>query len=122
MEGNIFRLGDTYIQAAEGQKWRLKVAPSCFKEITWASVGLAESQHLEREFMDRVLDCFMSTYNSFDWYQHCLPLRDIALSAATQPTMVCHAPLKGLFPVVAGMGALQGGSWMLAGEKVHTMP
>lgn len=55
----------TYTQVAKVQE----LASHCF-EVTHTSVELAYSQCLEREFLDRVLDHFMSTY---DWHQRCLP-------------------------------------------------
>lgn len=45
----------------------------CFKEATHAIVEVAELQLKETEFKGRVLDHFVSIYDTPDWHQFCLP-------------------------------------------------
>lgn len=42
------------------------------EKAAWDTTELAESQYQEKEFMGRVLGCFMSTYDTLDCCQHCL--------------------------------------------------
>lgn len=66
------RLRHAYTQAAEVQEWGLEIATRCFDETTCTVTELAESKQQEREFMDRILDCFVATYDTPDWCKHCL--------------------------------------------------
>lgn len=78
----------------------VEMANCCFEEATHTSAELTESQHQEREFMDRVLYLFAATY---DTHRELIPCRPgVVGKTASQPLTACHALLQGVFPGKTG--------------------
>lgn len=66
--GDMLRLSDVYTWAVKTQDQGVEMAPCCLEEASHSTAELAEARHQDREFMARVLNCFVSTYDAPDWH------------------------------------------------------